>query len=392
MNTRSPERLSLFASTAPGLEALAAGELRALGIPAVPEQGGASWEGTLEDVHRANLHLRTASRVLVRVATFRARTFAELERRAGRVAWDRWVGAGRAVRLRVTSRKSRLYHTGAIAERIIGQIERVAGPLAHVSTGSASDDEADGAEGRDEQLFIVRFLRDECTISVDSSGDLLHRRGYRQALAKAPLRETIAAAMLLASGWDTRAPLVDPFCGSGTIPIEAALLACRIPPGLANPSHSPRPYAFESWPDHDVVGWDDVVARAREAILPSTGVAIEGADRDRGAIAAAQANAARAGVEGDVAFEARALSALMPPPGTGWLVTNPPYGVRVGEKRPLRDLYAALGNVARDRLAGWTITLLSPDPALEAQTRISFTEALRTRNGGIPVRVVVGRV
>src|SRR5690606_37236797 len=175
------------------------------------------------------------SRVLVRVATFRARTFAELERRAGRVAWDRWVGAGRAVRLRVTSRKSRLYHTGAIAERIIGQIERVAGPLAHVSTGSASDDEADGAEGRDEQLFIVRFLRDECTISVDTSGELLHRRGYRQALAKAPLRETIAAAMLLASGWDGRSPLVDPFCGSGTIPIEAALLACRIPPGLANP-------------------------------------------------------------------------------------------------------------------------------------------------------------
>ena len=191
-------------------------------------------------------------------------------------------------------------------------------------------------------------------------------------------------------GWDRRSPLVDPFCGSGTIPIEAALLARRIPPGLAGPDHAPRRYAFRRWPDFDAALWDDVVTRARDAILPAAPGPILGTDRNGGAIRAARSNAGRAGVEGDVAFDTRTLSAVEPPPGPGWLVTNPPYGVRIGERRRLFDLYAALGRIARERFAGWSIALLSANPALEAPDR-PRARGRGTNNGGIPVRVVVGR-
>lgn len=385
----SDDRLSLFAVTAPGVEPLALAELGAMGIGAAAEPGGVAWTGGADDLYAANLRLRTASRVTVLAAAFRARTFFELERHARKVPWERWVPRGGAVRLRVTSKKSKLYHEGAVAQRILEAIEHRVGPLA--SSGVAADEEG-GEEAGDAQLFVVRFVRDECTIRADASGALLHLRGYRRALAKAPLRETLAAAMLLGSGWEGDTPLVDPMCGSGTIPIEAALLARRIPPGLANPAREPRRYAFTAWPELDSARWAAAVDRAREEIRPSAAIPILGSDRDAGAVDAALANAARAGVAEDVAFSVRPVSAIEPPPGPGLVVVNPPYGVRVGERDPLRNLYAALGRTLRARCPGWTLALLSPDRGLEAQTGIPLDEVLRTGNGGIPVRLVAGRV
>ena len=406
------EPLSLFAITAPGLESLLERELREMGIGARAEPGGCAWEGRREEMFDANLRSRIASRVVVRVAEFKARAFYELERHAKRVEWERFVSPGAAVRLRVTSGKSKLYHESAIAERILAAIAARVGDV--VAAAAAADDDdrvgredaADDAQigaalvagdgepdGPDDtgQMFVVRFHRDRCTISADSSGELLHRRGYRLAVAKAPLRETLACAMLRASGWDARAPLVDPFCGAGTIPVEAALAARRIAPGLARASREPRRYGFERWAEHDAATWARVVDRARGEILGSAVAPILGSDRDSGAVQAALTNAARAGVEADVDLSERTLSAMAPPPGPGWLVTNPPYGLRVGERERLRNLYAALGSVARERLPGWTIAFLSADPRLEDQTGIELEEQVRTRNGGIPVRVVVGR-
>jgi putative N6-adenine-specific DNA methylase len=389
------ETLALFAVTAPGLEGLAAAELREMGIAGVAESGGVAWEGTAADLYEANLRLRTASRVLVRVDEFRAKTFFELERKAAKVAWERFVERGGTVRLRVTCRKSRLYHEGAVAERLLTAIEKRAGPLASVAAARGAPDaedeadpEAPGGGGDGAQTFVVRFLRDTCTISADASGALLHRRGYRQAVARAPLRETLAAAMLAATGWTGRTPLLDPMCGSGTLVIEAALLARRIAPGLANEDHTPRDYAFLRWPEHDADAWAEVVDRARADILPRAEVPILGSDRDAGAIEAALANAARAGVGDDVELSVRALSMVEPPRGPGLVVTNPPYGLRVGEREGLRDLYAALGRLARTRLDGWTVALLSADPRLEGHTGLELRELLRTNNGGIPVRVV----
>src|SRR3954468_11860859 len=178
------DRLPLFAVAAPGLEALCAAELRALGIAAAAEPGGTAWVGTMDDLHRANLWLRTASRVVVRAAAFRARSFIELERHARKVPWERWVARGRPVRLRVTSKKSKLYHEGAIAERLLGFVgDRVGGIGA---TSAVKGPENEGDEAGDAQLFVVRVLRDEVTVSADASGALLHLRGYRQAVAKAP--------------------------------------------------------------------------------------------------------------------------------------------------------------------------------------------------------------
>ncbi|HUH12152.1 MAG TPA: hypothetical protein VMK65_03545, partial [Longimicrobiales bacterium] len=187
-------------------------------------------------------------------------------------------------------------------------------------------------------------------------------------------------------------PLLDPFCGSGTIPIEAALLARRIPPGLADAERAPRRYAFQDWPGHDARLLDEVVDHAREVVLVSGGAAIVGSDRDEGAIAAARSNAERAGVAGDLDLSVRALSRVEAPHGAGWLVTNPPWGLRVGESAHLRDLYAALGNLARASLPGWRLTLLSADEALDAQVGVELEERARTVSGGVPVRIVSGRV
>ncbi|HEX8395635.1 MAG TPA: class I SAM-dependent RNA methyltransferase [Longimicrobium sp.] len=376
----------LFAITAPGLEPLTAAELRALGIEGVVEPGGVAWTGPAAQMHEANLRLRTASRVVVRAARFRARTFFELERHARKVPWERWVGRGGRVRLRVTSRKSKLYHEGAIAQRLLDAIGRAVG---QVEGATVADDENDGAA--DAQLFIVRFVRDECVISADSSGALLHLRGYRQALAKAPLRETLAAAMLLGGKWDPRTPLIDPMCGSGTIAIEAALLARNIAPGLAMADREPRRYAFADWPDFDAPGWAAAVERARAEILASAPAPILGSDRDAGAIQASTANAERAGVSADVAFSVRPLSAIEPPDGPGLILCNPPYGVRVGERDPLRNLYAAMGRTVQERAPGWTLGLLSADKQLEGHVGLPFREAFRTSNGGIPVHLVLAR-
>lgn len=380
--------LQIFAIAAPGLEPVVAAELRALGIRAEAEPGGAAWLGSAGDLHTANLHLRTASRVLVRLAEFRARTFFELERHARKIAWNDYVSPGEGIRLRVTSTKSRLYHGGAIEQRIR---EAVGLRVGSIRNGSASDRQTKGEEEDEEgQLFVVRFHRDRCTISADTSGALLHRRGYRQAVARAPLRETLAAAILSASGWTAGAPLIDPMCGSGTIPIEAALLARRIPPALANPEHEPRSHRYRSWPGLEIAGWKAAVAVAREAILPAAPAPIDGSDRDAGAIEAAAANARRAGVAGDIRLRRRTISDIDPPGTGGWIATNPPYGLRVGESRSLRDLYAALGLVTRERLSGWRLAILSADPRLDAQLGLPLREILRTRNGGISVRLLLG--
>jgi len=315
---------------------------------------------------RANLWLRTASRVLVRVARFCATEFYELEKRAKRIHWDEFLAPGKAVDFRVTARKSKLYHSDAIAERLIK------------ATGRPSAD--------DGQLFIVRVFRDEFTISVDTSGELLHMRGYRQAVGKAPLRETLAAALLLSADWAGAGPLVDPLCGSGTIPIEGALLARRIAPGIR------RSFAFMDWRSYYEPAWLTLKAQAKAGALASSPVMVVASDRDVGAVDAARANAERAGVGSDLELSVRAVSAVKPPEMKGLIATNPPYGKRVGEETDVRNLYAQLGHVLRDRFGGWRVGLYSPDPKLTKQIGLPLTEALRTTNGGIRVAAMVGNV
>ena len=378
--------LECFAIVAPGLEALALVEARALGLPAALQAGGGgiAWRGDLRSVLVANAGLRIASRVVVRLATFEARSFAELERHARQIPWASVVTPGAAVRFRVTCKKSKLYHSDAVAQRLADAVTRVI-PGVRAEGASGSDDDTPSSD--DAQLFVVRLLRDECTVSADTSGALLHRRGYRQATAKAPLRETIAAALLAASGWDRLAPLVDPLCGSGTIPIEGALRARGLAPG----AH--RTFAAERWPGVSRTLGERVRAELAERARAEVSARIVGSDRDAGAIDAARTNAERAGVAAGIDFSVRSLSAAeFPTEARGWVVTNPPYGVRVGDADRVRDLWAQLGHVLRERARGWRVALLSPDPALERQLRIPLSVVAQTTNGGIPVRLVVGEV
>ncbi|MGH7654152.1 MAG: peptide-methionine (R)-S-oxide reductase, partial [Gemmatimonadaceae bacterium] len=387
---------SCYAVVAPGLERLAADELRAIKItPGTIEPGGVEFEADDAGVFNANLHLRTASRVIVRLAEFRATAFHELERLARNVRWEEFVPAGSPVRLRVTCRKSRLYHSDAVAQRVGDAIarrvqgvsvERAGGGKRAAGSDAEPDDDADAPADRTAQLFIVRFANDICTISADSSGELLHRRGYRLATAKAPLRETLAAGMLLAMGYDGSVPLVDPMCGAGTIAIEGALIARRIAPGVS------RAFSCERWPAAPAKEFAALRAAARAAELPRALAPILASDRDAGAAEATLANAERAGVAGDIEIRRGALSGVTPPPGCGMLVTNPPYGVRASAGDDVRSLYAQLGNISRAKFAGWTIGFLSAERTMDAQVKLRLEEVLKFRNGGIPVRVMRGVV
>ena len=381
---------SFFAVSAPGLEVFTTLEMRRLGLlpaaaPAdsaaalpVAEPGGMAFEGTRKELYRANLNLRSANRVLVRLGTFYAASFSELHQTASRLPWERYLGPGQSVAVRVTCHKSKLYHSDAVAERIVKAISDKLGKVSPLR--KPADDEAENPV----LLIIVRLVRDQCTVSIDSSGELLHRRGYRQAVAKAPLRETLAAGMLLASGWDMRSPLLDPFCGSGTIAIEAALMARGLAPGRN------RRFAFMNWPGFDAQIWKNILAES----LPTPRVApiIQASDRDEGAVRMARENAQRAGVADAIQFTCQAVSAIQPPNEPGWVVTNPPYGLRVSEGNDLRNLYAQLGNVLRALCPAWQVALLCNDPALLGQTRIKLDTSLGLINGGVNVRLGRGKV
>src|SRR5438445_4647258 len=308
----------LFAVCAPGLEPVLASEMRALGLPGRTLAGGVETAGDLREAMRLNLWLRTASRVLLRIGEpFRATTFAELVRKASAMPWERFLRKEAHVAFRVTCHKSRLYHSGAVAERLHTALEsrtRFPVPLAD---GSGEEVPADS------QLFLARFEHDVCTVSVDSSGALLHRRGWRGPQAKAPLPETLAAALLLGAGFTGEEPLCDPLCGSGTIAIEAALIAMRRAPGIA------RAFAFQRWPEFSARQWEHLTVSARKHKRPLP-ARIEAGDQDAGAVAATSENAPRAGVE--IAVIQRRLADLPPDPRGRLMACNLPYGVRIAAR------------------------------------------------------------
>jgi len=398
-----------FAVTAPGLEPFAAQELHSLGLLPVPEKihreegkdakviaeedenlralrtfavkdelGGVSFKGDLASLYQANLHLRTATRILARLGNFfHATTFPALQKRLSRLPWERCLSPGQPVSIRITCHKSKLYHSDAVARSVSAALAERLGQASPVLKPSEDSDESS-------QLLVVRLVDDKCTVSVDSSGRLLHKRGYRQEVAKAPLRETLAAGLLMASGWDRVSPLLDPFCGSGTIPIEAALLAHGIPPGIK------RRFAFMDWPGYDESLWQEIAGSWQKAEREPP--PILASDRDAGAIKMAQANAERAGVSDGIEFKCQAVSYLMPPAGPGWVVTNPPYGLRVSGDKDLRNLYAQFGNVLHEKCPGWNLSVLCSDPALLGQIGVRLDTSLALVNGGIRVRLGRGVV
>jgi putative N6-adenine-specific DNA methylase len=366
-----------FAVAAPGLEPVVEREVRAL--PGVEEVravvGGIEFAGSREVLYRANLWLRCATRVLVRLGEVEAREFARLRRRSSGLPWDRFVPPDAPLDLHVSQKKSRLYHTGAVAETL-------ALAVADAVRGHAPD------EARPKMGVFARGQADQWTLSVDSSGELLHKRGFREEGAQAPMRETLAAALLQLCEWDPSTPLVDPMCGAGTIVMEACLAAMRVAPGLE------RSFAFFRWPSFDAALWQRLVDEARAVRLNRPPAAIAGSDHAPAAVAAARHNLERAGLAAQVQVETRALRELHPPTGTGLVLANPPYGKRVGEARTLVTLYAELGRVLKSRFAGWRAGVLVPQghPAtarrLESALGGRLLRSTALWNGGLRVKLV----
>ena len=402
-------RFDLFAACAPGFEAVTAQELFSLGIAnpqAVP--GGVEFRGYLAHVYKANLWSRTAERILMRLDSFHALTFKELRDNAKQIEWEKYLRPGDPLSIRATCKKSRLIHSDAVAERVQLAIADRLSAAQKVLEEQASARFARSPRPRSKlktdnnpplttaglvssgsnhvtQTIIVRLIDDECTISLDTSGELLHFRGYRQAIAKAPLRETLAASMILASNWKTDQPLIDPFCGSGTIPIEAALIARHIAPGLH------RSFGFMTWPRFDQAAWNKLIAEANESILPQAPSIIRGSDRDAGAIEASRSNAERAGVLEQIEFKPQAVSAIEPI-DHAYIISNLPYGERVSANKDLRNLYAQFGKVLRQKFAGDHVAILAGDEQLEKNIGVKFGEAIRINNGGINVRFVQAEI
>lgn len=365
--------MAIFLATNPGIEAVLAEEARALGFAdphAVP--GGVDIRGTWPDVWRANLALRCASRVTARFAEFRALHLAQLDKRARRVPWADVLRRDVPFRVEATCRVSRIYHSGAAAERVERAIiEELGAPLSP-----------------DAQVVVrVRIEDDLCTLSVDTSGELLHKRGFKVAVAKAPLRETLAAAFLRMCEFDGRETILDPMCGSGTFVIEAAEIARGLLPGRE------RSYAFESLASFHSQDYADLraaaMAQAARGLSANdqTAIRFHGFDRDAGAIRMSLENAARAGVDSLTAFEACDIAELQPPPGPpGLVVVNPPYGERIGDKGDVAGLYRTLGRTLTARFAGWRVGLVTNDSGLARATGLPFGPASApVSNGGLRV-------
>jgi len=340
----------IFLVTAPGLEAVLCAEALAKGFAdAKPIKGGVIITGGWKDVWRANLELRGASRVLARIAEFRALHLAQLDKRSRKVAWAEILRKDTLFRVEAACKASRIYHAGAAAQRIENAIKD--------TLGAPVSDEA-------EVVIKARIDDDLCTISIDTSGGSLHKRGHKEAVAKAPMRENLAALFLMQCGYKGTEPVLDPMCGSGTFVIEAAEMALGLKPGRS------RRFAFEQLASFDAAAWN----RMRASVAPApSNLRFHGSDRDAGAVRMSTANAERAGVAALTVFKQQTISDLTVPEGPpGLVIANPPYGARIGDKRQLQALYRSLGQVLLKNFAGWRIGVITNEAGLAQATGLPF--------------------
>ncbi len=347
--TDAPPDFEIFLVTAPGLEAALAEEAQELGfVDPVAAPGGVTFRGTWPDVWRANLELRGATHVLVRIASLRVMHLAQLDKRARRVEWQAFLRPDVAVSVEATCRKSKIYHAGAAAQRIATAIaEELGAPV-----------RADAPV-----RVLARIEDDLCTISIDSSGESLHKRGHKEAVNRAPMRETMAALLLRQCGYSGTEPVLDPMCGSGTFVIEAAEIALGLQPGRS------RSFAFEQLAGFDLA----TVATLRRPPGPVPPLTFFGSDRDAGAIEMSRANAERAGVAASTRFQQLPIGELTRPEGPpGLVIINPPYGDRIGNKPSLAGLYRSLGDVLKRQFSGWRVGLVATDANLVRATTLPF--------------------
>ncbi|WP_425099521.1 THUMP domain-containing class I SAM-dependent RNA methyltransferase [Tropicibacter sp. S64] len=360
------EPFDIFLAALPGLEPALKAEASALGLPS-PEvvPGGVTIRGDWRTVWQANLHLRGASRVLARIGSFRAFHLAQLDKRARKFDWAAHLRPDVPVRVEVTCKASKIYHDRAAKQRIETALRESLGV-------TIAEDAA--------LRLMARIEDDLVTFSLDTSGEPLHRRGHKEAVNKAPLRETLAALFLRECGYDGSEPVLDPMCGSGTFVLEAAEIALGLAPGRS------RRFAFEDFASFDAAAWDAM----KTAVAPrATASRFYGSDRDDGAVRMSAANAARAGVSEICTFTRCPVSEVQRPEGPpGLIMVNPPYGARIGNRNLLFALYGALGQVAKERFRGWRLGMVTADAGLAKATGLTFaTTSPPVPHGGLKIKL-----
>ncbi|QUO31062.1 class I SAM-dependent RNA methyltransferase [Faecalicatena sp. Marseille-Q4148] len=329
-----------------GLESVLKREVLDLGYEiASVEDGRVTFYGDMEALVRANIFLRTAERVLLKAGSFKASSFEELFDKTKALPWEQWIPAdGKFWVAKASSIKSKLFSPSDIQSIMKKAIVKRLQEKYHIEWFQET-----GAE----YPIRVFLMKDIVTIGIDTSGSSLHKRGYRETAGKAPISETLAAALIMLTPWKKDRILVDPFCGSGTFPIEAAMMAANIAPGMN------RSFTAEKW--NNLIPkklWYEAINEANDLVDDSVEVDIQGYDIDRDMVRIARHNAREAGVDHLIHFQERAVKDLSHPKKYGFLITNPPYGERLEEKEALPDIYRALGDAYR-QLDSWSAYLIT---------------------------------
>jgi putative N6-adenine-specific DNA methylase len=367
---------SYFATVARGLELLAAQELESLGADSVvPGFCGIAFEGDRRLLYQVNLWARLPFRVLLKLDEFSCRDPDDLYQGIQKIDWQQYLTPAHTLAVNATGKNSQLNHTHFTAL----QVKNAIVDRQLETSGDRSNVDTESPDVR----INVHIERDRCTVSLDSSGSSLHRRGYRPAVGKAPLKESLAAALIQLSGWQPDLPFLDPLCGSGTLPLEASLQALHIAPGLFRDR-----FGFETWPDFDELLWEHLLQEAEVGQLDRLQAPILGSDRDSQVIQQAIANAKKCGVEQYVQFSQTDLREVEAPADCGVLICNPPYGERIGSDRELGTFYKQLGDVLKQRFKGWTAFVLSGNKELARTIGLKSSKQIPVNNGSIPCQLM----
>ena len=360
-----------FATVAKGLEPLLVEELESLGATDVsPGFCGASFKGDRALLYKVNLWARLPFRVLKRLDEFDCKSEDDLFRGIQRTDWSEHLTPDHTLSVSASGKTDALNHTHFTSLRVKDAIVQQQNEM----FGERSNIDKDNPDVR----VNVHLRHDRATISLDSSGDSLHRRGYRPAVGAAPLKESLASALIQMSDWQPGQAFFDPLCGSGTLPLEAGLQSLKVAPGLFR-----ERFGFETWLDYDDDLWEQMLNEAEDCQEEDLQAFVGGCDHDPNVLIQAHGNAARCGIEHLVQFQQSELANVEAPADSGILMCNPPYGERLGKDTDLGAFYKLLGNVLKQRFKGWTAFVLSGNKALSRNIGLKSASRMPVYNGSI---------
>jgi putative N6-adenine-specific DNA methylase len=365
-----------FATVARGLEAIAADELIELGAEKVePGFCGVSFSGDRTLLYRVNLWARLPFRILLQLGTFPCEDANDLYAGAKAIGWDTYLSPDRTLAVDATGKNEQLNHTHftslQVKNAIVDQQQKQYGQRSNVDVQNP------------DLRINVHIGNEACTISLDSSGDSLHRRGYRPAVGAAPLKESLASALIRLTGWQPTQAFYDPLCGSGTLPLEACLTALKVAPGLFR-----EKFGFETWQDFDSDVLDQLILEAEKVQLDTLQAPIWGSDRNPEVIDQAIANSKRSGVDQQIWLNTIDLADVVAPATSGILICNPPYGERLGRDQDLGVFYKLLGDVFKQRFKGWTAYVLSGNKELALAIGLKSSQRIPILNGTLPCQLM----